>query len=200
MKIVPALALGLLAIACTTDASSTRARTAEKTVPGAPAPTRAGALNDAQILDVLTVVNRGEIEAGKIAKDKAQRQEVKDFADMMIGEHGAAMDKTRDLMTAANLQNQESALSRKLRGDVQTVAQRLQSAATPDFDREYLDAQIRMHQDALRLIDDDLLPAAQNGAIVSFLKELRPKVAMHLDHARDAQRKIGGSGDMSTGR
>lgn len=199
MKKLSALAL-CLAAACTTDATSTRARTAEQTPPGAPAPARAGALSDAQILDVLTVLNRGEIEAGKIAQDKAQRGEVKELADMMVGDHSQAMDRTRDLMTAAGLQNQESPISRKLRGDVETVASRLQGAATPDFDREYVESQVRMHQDALRLIDDELLPNAKNGAIVSFLKELRPKIAAHLDHARSVQRGLGGSGDMSTGR
>jgi putative membrane protein len=200
---VAALALA----GCNTDTTSTtspspttRARTAEQTSGGSAAtPARAGTLTDAQVLDVATVVNRGEVLAADAVEGKLTSQEAKDFQKMMKGEHEAAMNDVRDLMTRIGIRNEEAPMSAKLRNDAQQVVQKLQGASGPDVDRVYLQSQIDMHQDALRIIDDQLLPQAKNAEVVALLRKMRPKVAAHLDRARELHRAVG-KADMSTGR
>jgi putative membrane protein len=195
-------ALGLALAGCSTttttpDTTSSRARTAEQSRTTGAA--RAGALTDAQILDVVTVLNRGEILAADAVEGKLVSTQAKDFARMMKGMHEEGMDKARGVMTATGLRNEEAPMSSKLRNDVQTVVGKLQGASGGDVDRMYLQSQIDMHQDALRVIDDQLLPNAKNEQVITLLRDMRPTVAQHLDRARELLRTVG-SNEMSSGR
>jgi len=56
-----------------------------------------------------------------------------------------------------------------------------------EFDRTYIDAQVREHAQVLGLLDDRLIPHAQNADLTKTLRAVRSKVAGHLKMAKDIQ-------------
>ncbi len=67
-----------------------------------------------------------------------------------------------------------------------------------DFDKAYMDAQVKAHRDVLAVFDTKLLPNAQNVELKSTLTDARSHVAAHLAKAEDIQSKLD-TGNTSTG-
>jgi putative membrane protein len=66
----------------------------------------------------------------------------------------------------------------------------LKNVRDANFDKQYMDAQIREHQKLLDLLDKELIKSADNGALKEFLENLRPKVAFHLTKAREIRKQL----------
>jgi putative membrane protein len=49
-----------------------------------------------------------------------------------------------------------------------------------DFDRAYIDAQVKAHQEVLDALDNKLIPNAQDASLKANLQQVRPTVAQHL--------------------
>jgi putative membrane protein len=154
------------------------------TAEAAQAPT---ALTDEQVLEVTHTANRGELEQAKLAQSKAKDGRVKKLAAMMLKDHGAADAKALAVGRKNNLTLAPSATSTTLEADAQVTTSSLGSQTGMDFDKGYVDAQVKEHQAVLDIIDHKLMPSAKNADVKAFLEEVRPTVAMHLQHAQDLQ-------------
>lgn len=144
------------------------------------------ALSDAQIARITNDANATEIEQGKLARTRAKDARVKAFAERMVKHHTDAKDKQAKL----KLDTAESALSTKLEKESGTTTSALQGNTSANFDQEYIQAQIKEHQEVLDTIDKQLLPNAKNDDLKSYLKEIRPTVVDHLKDARDIEAKL----------
>ncbi|MBN6152242.1 DUF4142 domain-containing protein [Xanthomonas sp. AmX2] len=133
-------------------------------------------------LGVLNAINNHEIDSGRLAVEKKVDTPVRDYAEMMIKEHSANKQATDKLMpdsddakVSAQLKKSEAEL-RSLRG--------LDGAA---FQKAYVQAMVKGHQEALTLLDDQLIPSAKTNAVVAHLKMTREHVAQHLEAAKKLQ-------------
>lgn len=147
-------------------------------------------LSDAQILQITHVANVGEIEQAKLAQTKAKDARVKSLAAMMIKDHKDADTKGAALAKKASFNPATSSVASSLEGDAQSATDNLKSQTGADFDKSYVDAQVKEHQAVLDTIDQKLAPAAQNPDLKAYLTAVRPKIAMHLQHAQDLQKKM----------
>src|SRR5688572_11564453 len=59
----------------------------------------AGGWTDANVVDVLTVANQGEVDYSQIAVEKATDPGVKEFARLMVKDHGAMIEAVNGLAT-----------------------------------------------------------------------------------------------------
>jgi putative membrane protein len=143
-------------------------------------------LSDDQILQVVHTANQGEIAQAKLAKGKAQDARVKKLAAMMIKDHSDADHKAMALAKTLNGPT-PSATSASLESDAQNNTTTLESESGADFDKGYVDTQIKEHQAVLDLIDQQLLPNAKDAHVKTFVTGVRAKVAMHLHHAQELQ-------------
>ena len=115
-----------------------------------------------------------EVESSKIAQGKAQDQSVKDFAQKMIDDHGAANAK---LETIAGEQ--------KLKVPAQTDAKHksdldaLQNGNTP-IDKSYVQMQRDAHADAVKLFDS-YAQDGDNPQLKTFAQETLPTLKMHQE-------------------
>lgn len=170
-------------------ASSTDGNSPTNDTAGAP---RAGttpeseALSDAQIGRITNDANASEIEQGKLARSRAKDARVKAFAERMIKHHTEAKDEQAKL----KLDTAESALSAKLEREGGTTMGTLRANTGPSFDQEYIQTQVKEHQQVLDTIDHQLLPSAQNEALKAYLKKIRPTVEAHLKDARELEAKL----------
>jgi len=91
-------------------------------------------------------INVAEIEAGKMAANKAQNPRVKEFANMMMKAHTEALPKLRPLPGGESL-------GVKPDGKHQEAAERLAKLSGAEFDREYMDAMVNDHREALMFFE-----------------------------------------------
>ncbi|HEX3593484.1 MAG TPA: DUF4142 domain-containing protein [Polyangiaceae bacterium] len=140
-------------------------------------------LSDAQLLGIADLANTGEVGQATYAMSKTQNEAVKQFAQLMIKEHGAARDKGRSIATELGIAAAPSALSNGVQKDGDDVMSQLEKSSPPNFDRTYMQAQIRLHQKVLRMLDD-LIPQADAAQIKALLTDMRGHVEHHLSTAR----------------
>lgn len=166
-------------------------QTAPATEPATPTPaTPPKTLSDAEITAVTSAANNGEIEMAQLAKKNATNNDVKNFAAMMITHHQDAENKGKTVATKAKITPSENDDSSHLKSDVSTTIASLKNQKGKDFDKAYMESQVKAHKDVLDMIDNKLIPAAQNAELKTHLAEVRKSVAMHLAKAEEIQQKL----------
>jgi len=146
-------------------------------------------LNDAQLAAVIQAMNEGEIQAAQLAQNKASSAQVKRFAHDMLTAHRDMMNQYTALLARLQITPMHNAISNQLKTDAQTEMSTLQGVRGKDFDRAYVDAQVRDHNKALELIDR-ILPNVKNSEMKSSLQSARSKVEAHLRHAEQLQQDL----------
>jgi putative membrane protein len=155
-----------------------------------PSDSSASPPTDEQILTITHVANQGEIEQAKLAQSKAKDPRVKKLAAMMLKDHTAADGKGLSLGRHNHLDPSPSKASTDLESGADGNTQMLKGTTGADFDKSYVDTQVKEHQEVLDAIDQKLVPNAKNADLRTYLAEVRTKVAMHLQHAKDLQAEL----------
>jgi len=141
--------------------------------------------SDGQIAAVVSTANTGEVAQAQIALTKAQDPQVRDFAQQMVNEHGAANQRLTQLLAAAGITPEPNQVSTSLKADSDRIVQRLNAASAGQaFDSTYIDSQVQVHQKVLDLLEQELIPAAQNGTLRDELQATSDTVSHHLDEAQ----------------
>jgi putative membrane protein len=136
-----------------------------------------GGMSDAGILGVLDASNAGEIAIATLAQRKAQSPEVKQVARMLVTDH------TRNRQQGQRLaQRMGDAPKPTVETGVDAAAARrnLEQKSGADFDRAFLDNQIRHHQAELDQLRNVLLPAARDEETRTLIEQTIPVVEGHL--------------------
>jgi len=141
-------------------------------------------ITDAEILGVLSTVNRGEVKAAELAQERSSTPAVDEFAQQVIAAHSQAQEK---VLAVTALEPSTSGLSRSLEEQGTAEMAKLQGLAGAEFDRAYADSQARMQQQVLETIDSTLMPQSQSDEVRAVLEALRPQVADHLARAQQLE-------------
>src|SRR4051812_42752368 len=72
---------------------------------------------DAQIAKIAVVADNVDIAAGKLAADKAQDPQVKEFANLMVRDHTSVNEKATALVTKLGVTPEDSPTSKQLQSD-----------------------------------------------------------------------------------
>ena len=152
----------------------------------APAPV-AATYTDAQIAGILIALNKGEIDQAKTAEKNAKNPKVKAFAHKMVADHSDADHKESALLKKKKITPADSDKATGLTSDGSSMNDSLKAQKGADFDKSYIDMQVKMHQGALDLIDNTLLAQVQDTDQKALLTTIRGKVADHLKAATDIQ-------------
>jgi putative membrane protein len=145
-------------------------------------------MSEAGIMGLLAAANNSEIEAANVALEKATNAQVRDFAQRMKTDHSAMMQQGQQLTQQLNVTpvvpRDDDDLVEDHKDHMQTL-----SDAGDDFDKEYMDAQIKDHENTLDVIDD-ALNSTQNPQVRQLLEQARPKIQQHLDLAKQVKDQI----------
>ncbi len=153
----------------------------------APAAAPATTYTDAQIAGIVIALNKGEIEQAKTAQKNAKNPKVKAFAGKMIADHTDANGKESALLKKKKMTIADSDKATGLTSDATSMNDSLKAQKGADLDKSYIDMQVKMHTDALNLIDNTLLAQVQDTDEKALLTTIRGKVADHLKAATDIQ-------------
>lgn len=143
-------------------------------------------MSNAEILGVLNAINRGEIDAGELATQKAFSQEVRSFASRMVREHQAMAQKTNQLAQRLDMQPQKPALASTMGDTHQDTMEELRTKSGSDFDNAYIAYQVEMHRQAIDLVND-VADAVDSPNLKMHLHEAKPELQNHLAAARSVE-------------
>ena len=146
--------------------------------------------SDSDIAAIVTNANQGEIDQGQVASTKANSDDVRAFARMMVTDHTSALNQAQSLLSRTNIVANDNDISRGLQNASQGTVSALNTYSGPDFDRTYINSQVDIHQWLLNTLDNTLIPSANNRQLRDFLKTQRTAVATHLDRARQIQSNL----------
>jgi putative membrane protein len=90
-----------------------------------------------------------EVKAGQLAQQKAQDQKTKDFAQTLVQDHQPALDQLKKLADSKNIQ-----LSDQLSAPRQRMLDELSNLSGADFDKAFMNQQVRGHRRELALYKD----------------------------------------------
>jgi putative membrane protein len=151
-----------------------------------------GALTDANVAAILSVADSGEIRPSQAAQQQAQNAQVKEYAQMMVTEHGMLEDSLRALTGRLGVTPAPNAMSQQLRTQADSAMSALQGQTGAGFDRAYMQWMVTSHQATLTALDTQLIPAIQNPEMKTAVQQqVRPKVEQHLQRAQQIQSSLG---------
>jgi putative membrane protein len=131
--------------------------------------------------------------AGALAAQKGTRDDVKQFGQRMVTDHGGVNKQAVALAGRLHLTPEENPTSQQLTQGGQQNVNSLNGMSGAAFDRAYIDHEVEYHQTVLDAIDKTLLPSAQNADLKALLTQTRPAVAAHLEMAKNIQKQLQGS-------
>ena len=166
-------------------AAQQAAGSAEAQVAGARQPSAAAMKNmspDQKFAMKSADMNNFEIQAGQLAAEKAQSDEIKQLAQMTVADHTQAQQKLMQVMQKQNMQP-----SRELMPVHQAMLSELQQMDGKDFEKAYLYGQVAGHVKAVLMIRD-ATTEVQDPALKEYATMALPKVQQHLAHAQKIAR------------
>jgi putative membrane protein len=150
-----------------------------------------GDLNDAQIAHIVVTANQVDIENGQLAKKKASNEDVHAYAHRMIGEHTDVNKQAKDLAAKLGVTPEDNPISKSLKADGKKNLDKLKNLSGSEFDKAYIDAEIKLHQQVIDVADTKLVPSVKNEELKALLVKVRPALVSHLEHAQKIQGTAG---------
>ncbi len=152
-------------------------------------------LTAAQFVQMTAMSDMFEMESSKLAAQKAQDSDTKQFAQRMMQDHGKTTQELKSLMQSANISGAQ--IPTQLDQKHQSMIQQLQQASGQQFDQLYERQQVQAHQEAVMLFQS----YAQNGdnqQLRQFAQKSLPTLQEHLQMAQKLQ-QAGGPSTGTTG-
>lgn len=151
-----------------------------------------------------------EIELGKLASERAARADVKRFAQMMVQDHTSAGMELKEIAAKYNVQPVAQVDEKH-----KDLMDRLSKLRGADFDREYIDAMVDDHENAVDMLEgrvdsnasltdritnkdsanaQQVVPEASDNAptaaVNAWAAKTLPTVRHHLDEAKTLDDKL----------
>jgi len=158
---------------------------------GAPAAYAQG-VTDAQIASIVVTANQVDIDAGRLASDKAANPEVKKFAEQMVTDHTGVNKSATELVTKLGVTPEDNSTSQALKAGGDKNLASLKALDGAAFDKAYIAHEVAYHQQVLDALDETLIPGAANAELKALLVKVRPAFVAHLAHAKSLQSALAG--------
>lgn len=143
---------------------------------------------DAKFVTEATRGGAAEVELGKLASERATNPDVKSFGQRMADDHSkagaelASIAKSKQISVPTEMDAKNKALHDRL--------SKLQGA---EFDRAYMDAMVRDHEEDVRAFQTES-KAGKDPELKAWAAKTLPTLEEHLRLARQADRAVGTSG------
>jgi putative membrane protein len=139
---------------------------------------------DPQFVKKASACGLAEINLSELAVRFAHDPAVKQFAQQMVADH---MRTSRALTAMAN--RHSIALPREMDDDHKKVYDRLKTLSGEKFDREYMEAMVKDHEQAVKLFEKESKDGNNEG-LKEWAGKLTPIMKRHLEHAREVCKKV----------
>jgi putative membrane protein len=145
---------------------------------------------DPQIAHIAYTAGLIDIEAGKQALDKSQNNDVRAFAQQMIGDHTAVNDQALALVKKLNVTPEDNATSKSLAEAADAERKKLADLSGAAFDKAYVDNEVAYHKAVDDAVSKTLIPSAQNAELKTLLQNGLKLFEAHLAHAEQLAKQF----------
>jgi putative membrane protein len=142
--------------------------------PGATAPTAQNFGDQAFVTKALEG-GMAEVELGKLAADKSQSQDVKQFAQKMVNDHSQMGDKWFKPVAQQIGVSEPKGPSKKDK----KLIEKLQGLSGQEFDTQYIQAMVKDHQQDLKEFQNEA-QAAQDPNVKQIAEQGTKVISQHL--------------------
>jgi putative membrane protein len=146
-------------------------------------------LNDAQVAAVMNAMNGDQIREARLAGNSASTPQVRQYARQVLVTHQNMQNKLDTLYSQMQITPSPNAVSNQIDSDGQNRVTALESLRGKDFDRVFMDDQVRSHNNALELLDR-AIPNAQDKRLKTQLTDARTRVDAQLRQAEVLQQQV----------
>ena len=129
---------------------------------------------DSKFTTQAAVGGMAEVELGKMALEKSSNAQVKEFATMMVKDHGMA---NTELMAIAQQKN--ITLPSTVDDEHKKKMDDLSKKTGADFDKAYVEAMVDGHKSTLKLMEDESKDG-KDADLKAFATKTAPVVQSHL--------------------
>lgn len=148
------------------------------------------AKKDGEVLDILIVLNKNEIAGAGAALKKSKNPAVIKYAELLKKDHTQNLKDTEAVSKKIGVAPVPTELATDLKREGKKDLKSLNHLKSKQFDKDYINAMVKGHTHALKLIDDNLLKNASNEEVVSLLNATRPHIEHHLEDAQTIQKEL----------
>lgn len=131
--------------------------------------------DDAKFATTAADGGMAEVALGKLALTKTANPQIKEFANMMVTDHGKANDELAGIAKTKNI-----TLPVTVSADHQKKMDDLSKKSGADFDKAYVDAMVDGHKKTLSLMQDEAKDG-KDADLKAFAAKTATTVQMHLD-------------------
>ena len=153
---------------------------------------RAEVVNAAEFVRMAAMSDMFEIESSRLAGQRSQNAQVKEFAQHMMRDHQKTTTELQQMIrqaSAAPLSGMQMPQSLDQRH--QAMVQQLQGAQGAQFDHLYAQQQVQAHQMAVDLFRN-YGQSGDNAALKQWASQTLPTLQQHLQQAQQLQRSTQG--------
>jgi putative membrane protein len=144
---------------------------------GVPAPHQTNQA-DRAFVQAAGIGGLAEMAAASLAAEKGASGNIREFAQRMIYDHGAANDRLSALAKADAIP-----IPDRLDDEHSTMRDELEKARDAQFDRVYIQGQIIDHQKTAQLLEYEI-GSGENADLKKFASDVLPTVFVHLRMAQ----------------
>ncbi len=116
-----------------------------------------------------------EMEVARLAREKAQSNDVKEFAAMMMADHQKANDELKALAGRKNI-----TLPARLGEDEQKHVDELAKLSGAEFDKKYVDLMVEDHEGDVKLFKE-AADDSEDADLKAFAAKQLPTLQKHLE-------------------
>lgn len=125
-----------------------------------------------------------EVEASKIASEKAMSANVKSFAGDMVNEHSKVNSELKSLAD-----KKQVTIASSMSDDDKETIEKIANKTGKEFDEEYIDQMIKAHKDAIDAFDKAARESKDND-VKEWAAKTLPKLRNHLEKAEKLDQKL----------
>jgi putative membrane protein len=159
-------------------------------VPACAQPSPTPRLDDAAIVGIFDLANTADIETGRLAMERGQSKDIRDFGRMLVDAHTAVRQQGRDLAKKLSVTPTSGAGEDMAKQHAATM-QKLTSLRGAEFDRAFAAHEVAFHAAVLDAVKGTLLPAIQNGELKAFVTSIAPAFEAHRLGAENLRKHLG---------
>ena len=122
-----------------------------------------------------------EVQLGQLAQQQAKDQQVVQFGQRMVQDHGQANEKLMAIAEQKAIQ-----LPQELSGDAQQKYEEMQKLSGAEFDEAYMDEMVEDHEKDVELFEQQA-ESGEDPDLRTFAEEALPTLREHLELAKQVR-------------
>jgi putative membrane protein len=156
---------------------------------------KAFVLSEPQALDLALAVQATDRETGKLGQEKGQQDSVTTLAAQLEKDHHELEIALDNIEKAKKMTPQKSPLSESMQKTWQARIENLKKMKKgKDFDKAFLEHEVKFHQEALQLVQTGLKASAKDPDLKNVMQRAESTLKTHLQRALYVQKAYSNEG------